>query len=109
MEILVAAGAPRKKIGSRPGPTSEDIRAAQSMSSGDRATMINSMVERLATRLKKNGNDIEGWMRLINANVVLGKSDAARTALTDARKQFADDKILLAKLDELARRLGLKT
>ena len=30
------------------------------------------MVDRLATRLKQDGNDVEGWLRLVRAYKVLG-------------------------------------
>ena len=94
------AGRPR-------GPSQSDIRAADAMSAQDRSSMINSMVARLASRLEENGDDFAGWMQLINAHVVLGKMDAARSALTSARKQFAGDKKLLIQLDQLGAKLGL--
>jgi len=89
------------------GPSASDVRAAQGMSAQARSEMINNMVGRLAARLKDDGDDFEGWMRLINANVVLGKMDAARAALETARKQFSSDKSRSATLDQLGRKLGL--
>ena len=56
------------------GPTREDVEAAKSMSAGDRAQMIRSMVQRLADRLKENPNDLVGWRRLANAYRVLGET-----------------------------------
>ena len=60
--------------------------AAKDMSDADRNAMIHTMVERLATRLKQNGDDVEGWLRLVRAYMVLGERDKAKNALTDARQ-----------------------
>lgn len=62
---------------SAPGPDQADIAAAQDMSGEDRAAMIRSMVERLATRLKDNPDDVEGWRRLARAYQVLGETTKA--------------------------------
>ena len=35
------------------------------------------MVDGLAARLKQNGNDLEGWMRLVRAYMVLGRREDA--------------------------------
>ena len=51
--------------------------AAKDMSETDRAAMIRGMVDRLATRLKQNGNDVEGWLRLVRAYMVMGDRDKA--------------------------------
>ena len=40
--------------------------------------MIRAMVERLATRLHENGSDVDGWLRLMRAYMVLGDRDKAR-------------------------------
>ena len=61
------------------------------MSEGDRNTMIRGMVDRLATRLKDNGNDVEGWLRLVRAYMVLGERDKAQAALADARQAVGND------------------
>ncbi|PCI38599.1 MAG: c-type cytochrome biogenesis protein CcmI [Rhodospirillaceae bacterium] len=54
------------------GPTQEQIQDAQSMSGTDQNAMIQSMVTRLADKLKDNPDDLEGWKRLANAYKVLG-------------------------------------
>ena len=62
-----------------PGPTAEDIAAAQQMTASDRASMIEGMVQRLEDRLLSDGGLAEDWLRLINAYVQLDrKDDAAR-------------------------------
>lgn len=63
-----------------PGPSQEDVQAAQEMSVEDRSAFIRSMVARLAERLEENPNDPEGWQRLIKAYEVLGETDKAAEA-----------------------------
>ena len=93
--------------GSEPGPSSEDIAAAQQMSPQQRMAMINQMVEGLAGRLKTEGKDLKGWLRLVRAYTVLGDKAAAKQALADARGNFSDDNDALAQLGQLEKTLGL--
>ena len=51
--------------------------------------MIRGMVTRLADRLKENGTDIEGWLRLVRAYMVLGERDKAHAAAADAKRALA--------------------
>jgi cytochrome c-type biogenesis protein CcmH len=74
-----------------------------------RQAAIRGMVERLAGRLHENAADIEGWLRLVRAYRVLDEADKARGALADARKKFAGDGAATARLDALARELGLES
>ena len=60
-----------------PGPTAEDVQAAQQMSADDQSEMIRGMVNRLAERLKTEPNDLQGWKRLAQAYQVLGDADKA--------------------------------
>ncbi|WP_436640049.1 c-type cytochrome biogenesis protein CcmI [Microbaculum sp. FT89] len=92
-----------------PGPSSEDIAAAQDMSAEDRGQMIAGMVERLAGRLAEDGKDLDGWLRLARAYVVLGEPDKARDALTSARDNFPDDAAAAGRIDDAARSLGLES
>ncbi|HJZ42159.1 MAG TPA: tetratricopeptide repeat protein, partial [Hyphomicrobiaceae bacterium] len=89
------------------GPTVEDVAAAEKLIPGDRARMIAQMVDGLAQRLKRDGRDLAGWLRLVNAYVVLGRKDDALTALADARKTFGGDEKALSELAALAKSLGL--
>ena len=77
------------------------------MSPADRDKFINQMVEGLAARLKENGKDLEGWMRLLRSYMVLGRRDEAVAALSSARGQFTGDEKSLAELNVLAESLGL--
>lgn len=90
-----------------PGPSSEQIAAAQQMTPEDRARMISGMVDGLAARLAQNGADAEGWLRLVNAYMVLGRKTDAAAALASARKALAGDAPALTRLAGLARDLGL--
>jgi cytochrome c-type biogenesis protein CcmH len=90
-----------------PGPTAEDVAAAEKLSAEDRARMIAQMVDGLAERLKRDGRDLAGWQRLINAYAVLGREQEARKALAEARSKFPADETALAALAALAKNLGL--
>jgi cytochrome c-type biogenesis protein CcmH len=70
--------------------------------------MIRTMVERLAQRLTQDGSDVEGWLRLIRAYVVLGERDKALGAAARARQALAgaDDKV--RRIDALVKGLGLE-
>jgi cytochrome c-type biogenesis protein CcmH len=63
-----------------PGPTEDDVAAAEQMSAEDRAAMVRSMVDRLAARLKDDPDNVEGWLRLAGAYEVIGQPDKAREA-----------------------------
>lgn len=90
-----------------PKISDDTIAASKDMSEGDRTTMIRGMVERLATRLKDNGDDVEGWLRLVRAYIVLGERDKAQGALKDARGATAKDAARLKQLNDGAKDLGL--
>jgi cytochrome c-type biogenesis protein CcmH len=90
-----------------PGPSAGDVAAAEKLSPEDRAKMIAQMVDGLAQRLARDGSDLAGWQRLINAYVVLGREQEARNALAQARSKFPADDKALAALAALAKTLGL--
>ena len=90
-EVGLAAAAD----GNAPGPTREDVAAAQEMSREDRQAMIESMVARLAGKLAKNPDDIAGWTRLARSYNVLRQPDKARGALAQALKSAPDNIDLL--------------
>jgi len=90
------------------GPSGEDMAAASTMSEKDRDEMIRGMVARLATRLKENGSDVEGWQRLLRAYVVLGERDKAYEAAADAKRALASDPDKLRRIEEMVKSLGLE-
>jgi len=105
-----SGGAPQAQAGSpeQPGPSAGDVEAAKRMAPAERAAMINQMVEGLAARLAEDGNDLNGWRRLVRAYVVLGKRQQAAKALSDARRNFAGDPEALGALNALAKDLDLQ-
>lgn len=90
------------------GPSAEDMAAASGLSAEQRTEMIRGMVERLAERLSREGSDVEGWLRLLRAYMVLGDRDKAARAADDARRALSGDPDKLRKIEELAEGLGLK-
>jgi cytochrome c-type biogenesis protein CcmH len=97
------------RIGGPPVPALSDatVAAANGMAENDREAMIRGMVDRLATRLKQNGDDVEGWLRLVRAYMVMGDREKARNAQSDARQAVANDADRLRELNEGLKKLGL--
>jgi cytochrome c-type biogenesis protein CcmH len=97
------------RVGGSPVPalSNDAVAAVKDMSETDRSAMIHGMVERLATRLKQNGDDVEGWLRLVRAYMVLGDADKARAASSDARQAVTKDPQRLQQLNEGLKNLGL--
>src|SRR3954468_24006697 len=94
---------------SAPGPSAEDVAAANEMKAEDRDAMVRGMVERLAERLKRDGSDVEGWLRLVRAYTVLGERERALSALADARRAIGQDVDKLRRLDALGKELRLES
>jgi cytochrome c-type biogenesis protein CcmH len=59
-------------------------------SGAQQAAFIQSMVDRLAARLKTQPDDPAGWARLIKAYGVLGETAKRDAAIAEARRQFKD-------------------
>jgi cytochrome c-type biogenesis protein CcmH len=91
-----------------PGPSAGDIAAASEMTPEQRTAMVKGMVSRLAERLKQDGTDADGWVRLVRAYMVLGDKNRARTAADDARRALAHDPDKLRHVDEQIKGLGLE-
>ncbi|MFT6089064.1 MAG: cytochrome c-type biogenesis protein CcmH [Sulfitobacter sp.] len=77
--------------GALPGPSKDDIEAAQDMTPAERMEMIGSMVEGLSDRLATQGGPVEDWARLISSLGVLGQTDRAQAIYDNAVEVFADD------------------
>ncbi|RIA54967.1 c-type cytochrome biogenesis protein CcmI [Dichotomicrobium thermohalophilum] len=95
--------------GRAPALSPEMRRSAENMSREERAQMIENMVAGLAERLEADGSDLEGWLRLMRAYKVLGKSGEAKQAAASARENFKDDPSALERIDSAARQLGLQS
>lgn len=67
-----------------------------------------AMVDMLAARLKADPNDALGWVRLMRAYTVLGETEKAKQALSDARKAFADNKDAQTAFTTAAKTLKLE-
>jgi len=90
------------------GPSADDIAAAGELSPEQRTTMVRGMVDRLAERLKQDGSDVEGWLRLVRAYMVMGEPDKARAAAGDARRALAAEPDKLKRVEDLVKGLGLE-
>jgi cytochrome c-type biogenesis protein CcmH len=82
-----------------PGPSTADVAAAAEMSPEARTQMVRGMVERLAEKLARDGADLDGWVRLVRAYVVLGEHERARDAAADARRALSGDAAKLQRLE----------
>ena len=80
-----------------PAPTQPAAAAKQVPD--QQTVMIWGMVESLAARLKKDGSDLDGWVRLVRSYKVLGEPDKADIAAAEARHAFAGDPGKLQQLD----------
>jgi cytochrome c-type biogenesis protein CcmH len=103
-----SAPGPTAPGASAPGPSADDVAAAAKLAPEQRMAMVRGMVERLAERLKQDGSDMDGWLRLVRAYMVLGEKDKARAALGDARRALAREPDKLRQMDELSKGLGLE-
>jgi cytochrome c-type biogenesis protein CcmH len=54
------------------------------------ADMIRGMVDGLAARLKQDGSDVDGWVKLIRSYIVLGEQDKAQSAINEAQQALAN-------------------
>jgi cytochrome c-type biogenesis protein CcmH len=90
-----------------PGPSQEDIAAAQEMTAEEQQQMIMSMVNGLAARLEQEPDNPDGWARLMQAYMVLGQEGDARKAYEKVGEVFASQPDLIARFDSLAREIGI--
>lgn len=88
-------------------PASDGAPDIASMSPAERDAFIGGMVDRLAARLKDNGKDLDGWIRLARAYKVLGRDGDAEGAIASARVNFAGDQASLDEIAKSAQSLGL--
>jgi len=87
-----------------PGPTAEDMKAAQQMAPSEQQAMVRGMVDRLAARLEKSPDDADGWVRLGRSYRVLGDMKQARAAYAKASALRPDDSgVLIDYLDAIIR------
>lgn len=90
-----------------PQPSSGEAAQVAEMAPEQREAFIARMVDGLAERLKTDGKDLDGWIRLLRAYKVLGRESDAVAALGSARRNFVDDEKSLGALNEAAKSLGI--
>jgi cytochrome c-type biogenesis protein CcmH len=90
------------------GSDAGDAVAVQNTDEAQRTAMIRGMVEQLADRLRADGDDVDGWLRLVRAYVVLGDRDKAKNAAADARRALQSRPADIDKVDGLVKGLGLE-
>ena len=90
--------------GSAAGPSREQMQAAREMAPEERQKMIRGMVDKLAARLEKQPDDVEGWLRLARSYNVLGKPEKARDALKRASEVAPRNVEVLARYARAIRR-----
>lgn len=96
-------------LGAKPESTQDGLAAKiAALPEAGQMTAIRGMVEKLASRLAQNGQDLEGWLRLVRSYTVLHESAKARSALTEAKRNLAGDPSAIARIESLARELGLE-
>jgi cytochrome c-type biogenesis protein CcmH len=91
----------------QPGPTADDIAAAQDMSPEDRQAMIENMVAGLSDRLATQGGTAEEWARLITALGVLGRTDEARAIADEAMTAFSGEPDALPMIEAARQSAGI--
>ncbi len=92
-----------------PGPTPEQMRAANAIPPSQQDQMVRAMVDGLAARLHQNPHDADGWIRLMRSRMVLHDENAARQALQSGLAAFSGDAATQARLREAAGQLGIPT
>lgn len=89
------------------GPTTEQMQAAQAMSPGDRAAMIEGMVSGLAARLENEPDDLEGWTMLARSYGVLEQYKESADAYSRAIALAPNDlNLRLGRAEALLNRLN---
>jgi len=86
-------------VAASPGPNAAQIAAATKQPPDQQTAMIRGMVDGLAARLKQDGSDPDGWVRLVRSYKVLGDQDKAQAAVSDAQRALASDPEKRKKLD----------
>ena len=94
-ELGVVQGLPETRA---PSISSEQAEAIQNMDEGEQAELIHQMVLQLAEKQSENPGNIEGWLRLSRAYMVLGqKQDAIDAMQSDINNAPDQQKAILKK------------
>jgi cytochrome c-type biogenesis protein CcmH len=90
-----------------PGPTPEQMQAANAIPPSQQDQMVRAMVDGLAARLRQTPHDADGWIRLMRSRMVLHDQNAAREALRSGLAAFPGDAATQGRLREAAGQLGI--
>ncbi|MGH6670472.1 MAG: c-type cytochrome biogenesis protein CcmI [Xanthobacteraceae bacterium] len=90
------------------GPTAQQMASAANMPEAQRTAMIRGMVQKLADKLHADGSDVNGWVRLVRAYVVLGDQEKAKGAVADAKRALAGHPEAVKRIDHLVKSLGIE-
>lgn len=90
LEVFAQAPFPKQRLANLAGEMGLDGPA------GTGEVDIAGMVERLAERLKREPDDLEGWLMLARSYTVMGERDKARNAMANAVRLAPDDPRVLA-------------
>ncbi len=89
------------------GPDAAAVAAAEKLPADQRNAMIDGMVEGLATKLRSNPDNVDGWIKLIRSRMVLKQAQKAKVDLSTARKVFAGQPDKLGAINSLAQELDI--
>jgi cytochrome c-type biogenesis protein CcmH len=89
-----------------PGPTPEQLRAAQSLTPSQQQAMVAGMVDQLEARLARDPANVDGWVMLMRSRTQLREPDKAKAAL---RAALAANPGAAARLNAEAATLGIPT
>jgi cytochrome c-type biogenesis protein CcmH len=96
------------RVGAEPNPATADSGdAAKGANEAQRTEMVQAMVQRLADRLHAGGGNVDEWLRLVQAYIVLGDRDKAKDAAADAKRALSDHPDEIKRIDDLTKVLGL--
>ncbi len=98
---LLAAG-PRERATVAAAEPASPLAESGGLSDVEQQAMIDDMVARLETRLQDDPHDLDGWLRLGRAKMVMGDQEAGREAFVQARALAPGEaRILIAEADAL--------
>ena len=90
-----------------PGPSREQMEQARGIPPSQQDEMVKGMVDRLASRLRQNPRDEQGWVRLMRSRMVLNDRPAAGEALRSALSAFNGDAAAQQRLRTAGQELGV--
>ena len=90
-----------------PGPTRDQIQAANALPKGTQDQMVQGMVDGLEAKLKANPANAQGWIMLMRSRMQLGEQKKAALALQNALAAFKNDGATSRQLREAAATLGV--